>query len=154
MTFARTKAGEELLRSAVAAGVLETSPLEDLEVVNEMQPGQCMRKSAMHSFILAMRLARKQTPSYSLRQLACWQKRLPLARSLQNVPWHAPTHRVGQDRVELSLETGLNKYKSLAQNIVLFAVNSVATKLIAFVLVPLYTYYLSEGEYGNHRHVA
>lgn len=79
VTFARTKAGEELLRSAVAAGVLETSPLEDLEVVNEMQPGQCMRKSAMHSFILAMRLARKQTPSYSLRQLACWQKRLPLA---------------------------------------------------------------------------
>lgn len=42
----------------------------------------------------------------------------------------------------------MNKYKSLAQNIVLFAVNSVATKLIAFVLVPLYTYYLSEGEYG------
>lgn len=42
----------------------------------------------------------------------------------------------------------MNKYKNLAQNILLFAINSVATKLISFLLVPLYTYYLSEGEYG------
>jgi len=42
----------------------------------------------------------------------------------------------------------MNKYRSLAQNIALFAINSIATKLISFLLVPLYTYYLSEGEYG------
>lgn len=42
----------------------------------------------------------------------------------------------------------LGKYRGLFQNIVLFAINSVATRLISFLLVPLYTTYLSEGQYG------
>lgn len=42
----------------------------------------------------------------------------------------------------------MGKYRNLAVNTVLFALNSVATKLITFLLVPLYTAYLSAGEYG------
>lgn len=42
----------------------------------------------------------------------------------------------------------MGKYRSLAVNISLFAVNAVATKLISFILVPLYTYFMSAGEYG------
>lgn len=42
----------------------------------------------------------------------------------------------------------MGKYKSLVLNTLLFAVNAVATKLITFVLVPLYTYYMSAAEYG------
>lgn len=41
-----------------------------------------------------------------------------------------------------------NKYKNLLLNIGLFALNTVATKLIAFLLVPLYTYYMTSGEFG------
>ena len=42
----------------------------------------------------------------------------------------------------------MEKYKNLFVNILLFAINSVANKLVAFVLLPLYTYYLSSEEYG------
>lgn len=41
-----------------------------------------------------------------------------------------------------------NKYKNLLLNIGLFALNTVATKLISFLLVPLYTYYMTSGEFG------
>lgn len=42
----------------------------------------------------------------------------------------------------------MGKYKNLVLNTALFAVNAVATKLISFFLVPLYTTYMSAGEYG------
>lgn len=44
--------------------------------------------------------------------------------------------------------SALGRYKSLAANLALFAVNAVSTRLISFFLVPLYTYYMSAGEYG------
>ena len=42
----------------------------------------------------------------------------------------------------------MGRYRELAVNTALFALNSVATKLITFLLVPLYTTYMSAGEYG------
>ena len=42
----------------------------------------------------------------------------------------------------------MKKYKTLMLNIAVFALNAVATKLITFFLVPIYTYYLSQSEYG------
>lgn len=42
----------------------------------------------------------------------------------------------------------MNKYKNLVVNLILFTLNTVATKLITFLLVPLYTYYLSLSEFG------
>lgn len=42
----------------------------------------------------------------------------------------------------------MNRYKSLFINIGIFAITTVATKLTTFLLVPLYTYYLTTSEYG------
>lgn len=42
----------------------------------------------------------------------------------------------------------MKKYKDFLINIGLFTLNSIATKLMAFILMPLYTLYLSTGEYG------
>ena len=42
----------------------------------------------------------------------------------------------------------MGKYRNLLLNIALFSINAVATKLITFLLVPLYTTYMSAGEYG------
>lgn len=42
----------------------------------------------------------------------------------------------------------MNKYKTLLVNIGLFTINAVSTKLITFLLIPLYTYSLSTQEYG------
>ena len=42
----------------------------------------------------------------------------------------------------------MGRYRNLAINVALFAANAMATRLISFVLVPLYTYFMSAGEYG------
>ncbi len=42
----------------------------------------------------------------------------------------------------------MGKYKNLLVNIGLFGLNTIATKLITFLLVPLYTYYMSSAEFG------
>lgn len=42
----------------------------------------------------------------------------------------------------------MNEYKELAKNTIIFAIASIATKLISFILLPLYTRYLTTGEYA------
>lgn len=42
----------------------------------------------------------------------------------------------------------MSKYKELFLNIGLFSLNTVSTKIITFLLVPLYTYYLNKAQYG------
>ena len=42
-----------------------------------------------------------------------------------------------------------NKYKNLSKNVALFTVSSFGSKIIAFLLVPLYTSILSTEEYGT-----
>lgn len=43
----------------------------------------------------------------------------------------------------------MNSYKKLVNNSLIFAVGTLGSKLISFLLVPLYTYYLSTSEYGT-----
>lgn len=42
----------------------------------------------------------------------------------------------------------MRRYVRLVQNIVVFLLNAVATKLMAFILMPLYTSYLASDQYG------
>ena len=41
------------------------------------------------------------------------------------------------------------KYWDLSKNTILFTINSFGSKLISFLLVPLYTYVLSTNDYGT-----
>ena len=41
------------------------------------------------------------------------------------------------------------KYRDLSKNTILFTINSFGSKLISFLLVPLYTYVLSTNDYGT-----
>jgi len=43
----------------------------------------------------------------------------------------------------------LNSYKKLFNNSIIFAIGRLGSKLVTFLLVPLYTYYLSTAEYGT-----
>lgn len=43
---------------------------------------------------------------------------------------------------------GGGKYRRLAANIGFFFITAVATRLITFIMIPLYTTYLTQGEYG------
>lgn len=42
----------------------------------------------------------------------------------------------------------MSRYRNLVLNTLLFAINAIATKLVSFLLVPLYTHFMSAGEYG------
>lgn len=42
----------------------------------------------------------------------------------------------------------MGKYKNFAINLLVFFITTVATKLMSFILIPLYTYYLAASEYG------
>lgn len=79
VTLVRTDAGAHLLENAIAAGALEVEPIDDLSILGDMQPGQHVRKAAMASFILAMRLACKETPRYSLSEISRWSSDMPLS---------------------------------------------------------------------------
>lgn len=43
----------------------------------------------------------------------------------------------------------MNKYKYLAKNISLLTISSFGTKILSFILIPIYTNYLSTAEYGT-----
>lgn len=43
----------------------------------------------------------------------------------------------------------MNSYKKLFNNVLIFSVGVLGSKLISFLLVPLYTHYLSQGEFGT-----
>ncbi len=47
------------------------------------------------------------------------------------------------------MKIGNNKYKSLAKDIMIFAIGNFGTKIIAFLCVSLYTAYLTTAEYGR-----
>lgn len=42
----------------------------------------------------------------------------------------------------------MGKYKGLLVNLLVFGISAIATKLISFILVPLYTSYMTTGEFG------
>ena len=44
---------------------------------------------------------------------------------------------------------GRDKYKNLLKDLIIFAIGSLGSKLILFLLVPLYTNFLSTEEYGT-----
>lgn len=42
-----------------------------------------------------------------------------------------------------------NKYRNLAQNTVIFAIGTFSSKLLVFIMMPIYTRALSTAEYGT-----
>lgn len=43
----------------------------------------------------------------------------------------------------------MNLYKKLFNNVLIFGLGNMGSKIISFILVPLYTYFLSQSEYGS-----
>ena len=43
----------------------------------------------------------------------------------------------------------MSSYKKLFNNVIIFSLGNLGSKVIAIVLVPIYTYYLTQGEYGT-----
>ncbi|WP_367378396.1 lipopolysaccharide biosynthesis protein [Enterococcus gilvus] len=43
----------------------------------------------------------------------------------------------------------MDKYKKLVNNSIIFAIGNFGSKIISFVMVPLYTYVLSSEDYGK-----
>lgn len=79
----RTNKGEHLLKVVENANRISTEKIEDISVLNQMQPGQFMRKSAMFYMVLAMKIMRKSVPKYRLNMLYKHSKELPFKRNVQ-----------------------------------------------------------------------
>ena len=80
--FARNKKGDTLLKEMRRDGYIKIleAPINDLI---SMQPGQYMRKTAMFAKILAMRLMKKSTPDYKLKDLVTFAKKNSIVVNLK-----------------------------------------------------------------------
>lgn len=74
ITFARTDKGYKILQEMKKCGCINLDEENSEDVLIQMQPGQYMRKAAMFSRVLAMRLMRKSVPYYEMRKLLPYAK--------------------------------------------------------------------------------
>lgn len=72
--FARTEKGDALLKSMSKENIITLEKSSNLDILKEMQPGQYMRKTAMFSRVLAMKICFKKVPNYSLKKLYIYSK--------------------------------------------------------------------------------
>lgn len=77
LLLTRTAAGQALYTEAVAAGVLQASPL-DIREIDRMQPGQIDRRRQLAMRVLAFRTMGHALPRYNAAALAGYQRDLPL----------------------------------------------------------------------------
>lgn len=78
IVFTRTPKGEKLLMDMQDAGKITLKKENDISVLEQMQPGQYMRKAAMLSRVSAMRVMRKAVPKYKLRKLVPYARKISL----------------------------------------------------------------------------
>lgn len=76
IVIVRSKIGMDILDQMKNADLVDLNDIDDEEELLLMQPGQLMRKAAMFSRVLAMKLLRKEVPHYRMRKI------LPYARYL------------------------------------------------------------------------
>ncbi len=74
VVFARTKLGEQLLREAQNAGMIEISPWEDLNQLKSIQKYQYTRKATMQVKIRAYKLLGRSVPVYNKKLLKEYAK--------------------------------------------------------------------------------
>lgn len=83
VVLARTDKGNTLLLDMQKENSIQLENISDLKVLDKMQPGQHMRKSAMFSRILAMKICRKKVPGYSLGTLLPYAKSIPFGLNIR-----------------------------------------------------------------------
>lgn len=76
--FARTHIGNKLLEEMNNKDLICLEKINDLNIVEQMQPGQFMRKASMFSRILAMRIMRRKVPNYNLCELISYAKHISI----------------------------------------------------------------------------
>jgi coenzyme F420 hydrogenase subunit beta len=84
LVITRTEAGQQLLDSAVAAGALEISGLDPVEI-DRMQPGQTRRKRLVLARTLSLPLALQPAPVMSGLKVAEASRRAAVREAAQNL---------------------------------------------------------------------
>lgn len=83
IVIARSEMGVAILKHMEVQGIVTLQEIKDEKNVLLAQPGQMMRKAAMFSRVLAMRLCRKQVPEYSLFRLLPYTKYLTFTHNIR-----------------------------------------------------------------------
>lgn len=79
----RSEMGNELLRKMCEEKVIVLNEVEDLSILNEMQPGHFMRKSAMFAMTVAMKIMNKRVPKYNMGKLLKFSRNLTLMQNIR-----------------------------------------------------------------------
>ena len=83
VVIARTKIGVDILTQMYNADTIDLIELKDEKELSMMQPGQLMRKAAMFSRVLAMKLFHKEVPHYEMRKILPYAKYLTLEHNFR-----------------------------------------------------------------------
>lgn len=83
IVIARSELGVNILKHMEAQKRVTLAKIKDEKEVQLAQPGQLMRKAAMFSRVLAMRLLRKQVPEYSIFKLLPYTKYLSFTHNFK-----------------------------------------------------------------------
>lgn len=81
--FARTEKGNELLLEMNADALISLETVSDLNIMKFMQPGQYMRKGAMFSRVLAMKIMRRSVPDYPMMKIWPYAKALTFEHNIR-----------------------------------------------------------------------
>jgi len=83
VVIARSKIGMDILTQMSDADLIDLKEIENEEELLLMQPGQLMRKAAMFSRVLAMKLLRKEVPHYRMGKILPYAKYLTFEHNLR-----------------------------------------------------------------------
>lgn len=76
--LARSIEGKRLLEEMENEGIISLETIDDIHVLDRMQPGQYSRKTSMFSRVLAAKLMRRPVPPYKISELMSYAKLLPI----------------------------------------------------------------------------
>lgn len=83
VVIARSKVGMDILTQMYNANMIDLRELDNEKELLMMQPGQLMRKAAMFSRVLAMKLLHKEVPHYKMRKILPYAKYLTLEHNIR-----------------------------------------------------------------------
>lgn len=81
--LARSSEGRRLLEYMESEGIISLEMIDDISVLDKMQPGQYSRKTSMFSRVLAAKLMRRPVPPYKIAELLPYAKMLPIKTNIR-----------------------------------------------------------------------
>lgn len=81
--LARSSEGKRLLEDLKSKDIISLETIDDISILDKMQPGQYSRKASMFSRVLAAKLMRRPVPPYKILDLLPYVKLIPIKTNIR-----------------------------------------------------------------------